>query len=182
MILTLSELKIILQIDDNTQDDLFELQLQILEDAIVDYTNNLFEDDNTIETITASFDATLKTITAKNSFDFVKNYYMVGDQIRVIGSRKNDAVYSIKSVVNNIIEVNEDLIDEDNDLNITIFALKYPKALKQIVADMVNYNVNRNKLVDSESISRHSITYRKIEGQYPVEIIAGLNKYCLFTS
>lgn len=181
MIMTLNELKLLVGIPagDTSNDDYLNEQLDILEDAIVDYTYNRFQDNNTVEEIVAVFDKVNKTITAK-SFDFGKNYYYTDDQIRVVGSRRNDGVYTVTEVNEKVLTVAEELTNEDNDLHFWIACINYPKGLKSIVAEMIEYDMEASKGAKSETISRHSITYKDIgDGQmYPAEIVAKLSKYC----
>ena len=43
---------------------------------------------------------------------------------------------------------------------------------------MIDYDLNNNKNIKSETISRHSITYKDLGSNlYPAEIVGKLNKF-----
>lgn len=176
MINTLTELKLLLGIEGTEQDDLLNLELDITEDFIVEYTHNYFFDERLYLKDNFIFDELTKTITTESKLD----NFTVGQQIRIIGSNLNDNIYIITDITNNIITVDKDLENEENELFALLQVVKYPKGLKRIQAEMVKFNlITAEKTgIKQESISRHSITYgTDTEGVYPDYIVKKLNAY-----
>lgn len=179
-IITLTEVKELLQITTTSTDSLIETLIPIVVVDAHEYTKNYFENyDVQVSSSTIAFGS--DEITADYDFD---DYGFDDDQwIRVKGSYRNNGIYKISSVSSSTITIDtDDSIDsittEDLDDYVTITKIEYPKALKLIIAKMINHHLNDNKDdIKSESISRYSVTYQDSINGYPKSIISGLNRW-----
>lgn len=174
MIMTIEEVKTLLRIEDNSFDSFINMKLEILEEAITNYTNNYFVNTNTVIHDCLSF--VDNKIISKN-YKFTDYYYMINSNVRVTGSIMNDGVYKITGISEKELILDKTFITENNDLLKTIAIVQYPKVLKEIVAEMIDYDLNNNKNIKSETISRHSITYKDLNSLYPAEIVGKLSKF-----
>lgn len=171
MIMTVDELK--KYVDTKEKAPVLEAKLQALELLIRKYTNNNFQDRN--RRFVAPVDVT--------GFQYASELFKVGDTIQVSESHYNDGLYTIKAVDmdNGHIEVNEELVSEP-----VVMATKivYPMDIKLGVANMLSWDLNnRGKVgVQSETISRHSVTYFNMDGDnslmgYPKSLLGFLKPY-----
>lgn len=159
-------------IDTTKSDEMLEDMLQALESLIRKYTNNNFQK----IAFRSKADIKEKKIICKNVL------FSVGDTIQVSYSKYNEGLYVVEGIDANNITVNsEDLIDE---ANVQITRVVYPKDVKVGVINMLKWDLdNRNKVgIQSETISRHSVTYfnmdneNSIEG-YPKSLLGFLKPY-----
>lgn len=90
-----------------------------------------------------------------NSSKFIANQYVL-----VVGSKLNDAVYKITSIVGNKLMVS-DLIEEVTDCY--IYGLAVPKAVLNIVTEVEEYNTKANG-VTQESLGDYSVSYTSENG------------------
>jgi len=182
MIATRTEIKTLLQISDSTKDTLIDALIPIVQDEIVEYCNSHFaktilnmDNENFEGGDTISFIASTKTITDSDSgFPFSS-----GQDVYIYGSKYNDGHYSVLTASAGSLTVSESLIDEVEGAAVTIKLVTWPRALKMIVADMVQYKINgKDAGVTSESISgAMSMGFGNEIGSYPESLLSGLNKY-----
>ena len=94
-------------------------------------------------------------------------YLKEGDTLQVFGSLLNDGLYTIKSINGEILTLNEQIFNEPNVLFIKV---EYPADVQRGVINILrwqlknedkNFNPDAEKEVQSETISRHSVTYAK---------------------
>lgn len=176
MIITLSEVKTLLQIG-SSYDTLINALLPIIEDQIIDYTKNNFTKGDGIVKSTLSFYT--HSIT-DSTLGFDTTYWKPGQSIRVDGTDDNDGTYNIDSVSTSAIIVLEDLITETEGNPIQIRKVQYPKGLKLIASDMIKFNLSTSKAgsgIKSESIDDYSVTFDECKNAYPMRIWQSLNKY-----
>lgn len=171
MIMTVDELK--KYVDTKEKAPVLEAKLQALELLIRKYTNNNFQDRN--RRFVAPVDVT--------GFQYASELFKVDDTIQVSESRYNDGLYTIKAVDldNRHIEVNEELVSESV---VMVTKIVYPTDIKLGVANMLSWDLNnRDKVgVQSETISRHSVTYFNMDGDnslmgYPKSLLGFLKPY-----
>jgi|GEM_PF-2045241 len=183
MIITLAEIKQLLQLGSDHDDVIAEL-IPIVQDFVIKYCNNFFElmPDKIYRTaITISFDSTLKTINDSDS-RFVSAGFPSGLHCRVAGSKFNDGIYKIESVTAGTISLDDDetLIDEsaDGETVMSITVVKFPAGIKLPVSQMIGFNLDTKAMkgISSESLGDHSISYSS-NGAYPDNILRGLNQY-----
>ena len=169
MIMTVDELKKHIQTNEN--DSTLEMKLQALELLIRRYTNNKFQQKN------IRFSASAKNGKLKLSTDMLN----VGDTIEISQSKYNNGVFVIRSKEGENINLSDILIGEDELL---VTKIKYPYDVQMGVVNMMKWELeNRDKVgVQSETISRHSVTYFNMDGDnstmgFPKSLISFLTPY-----
>lgn len=171
MIMTVEELK--KYVDTKEKTPVFEAKLQALELLIRKYTNNNFQDRN--RRFVAKVDAT--------GICYASELFKVGDTVQVSESHYNDGLYVITEVDldNGHIRVDGELTSEPVAM---VTKVVYPMDIKLGVANMLSWDLNnRDKVgVQSETISRHSVTYFNMDGDnslmgYPKSLLGFLKPY-----
>lgn len=169
MILSTKELKEYITTDKN--DSVLEGQLQALELLIRKYTNNNFQQRN------IRFKCPIMTTKIFLETDFLQ----IGDTIQISDSLYSDGVYDIKNKECGFIDVGKSLFDESDVL---VTKVEYPIDVKMGVVNMMRWDLeNRDKVgIQSETISRHSVTYFNMDGDnsligYPKSLIGFLKPY-----
>lgn len=169
MIISTEELKEYITTDKT--DSVLEAQLQALELLIRKYTNNNFQK--------RGIRASCQVMAEKLYTDYP--YFKVGNTIQISESIFNDGIYVIQSIENHLITLDKDLLDES-----TVLATKveYPVDVQMGVVNMLKWDLeNRDKVgVQSETISRHSVTYFNMDGDnslmgYPKSLLGFLKPY-----
>ena len=86
------------------------------------------------------------------------NPFKAGDTLQITESELNAGLVNVRTSSNGVITVKEDLYDESG---VVITKVVYPMDVKLGVANMVKWQLdNGDKVgVQSETISRHSVTY-----------------------
>lgn len=169
MIISVEELK---QYTTTTETDaVLEAKLQALELSIRGYTNNNFQQRN-IRTVCPVMAQKLYT---------PYPHFQVGDTVQISQSIFNDGVYTIKGIVDDMIELDKGLLDENQVL---VTKVEYPKDVVMGVVNMLKWDLeNRKKVgIQSETISRHSVTYFNMDGDnstmgYPKSLLGFLKPY-----
>lgn len=173
MIISAKELKE--HITTDKADSVLEDKLQALELAIRKHTNNRFHQIPLVRvkgTINGG-------VVSYQSFAGFK----AGDTVQVtVGDRAEDCgLYTIKTATSTSCTFNEDIPDIAV-ANIT--KVKYPLDVKMGVVNMMEWDLkNRDKVgIQSETISRHSVTYFNMDGDnstmgYPKSLLGFLKPY-----
>ena len=171
MIMTVEELK--QYIKTNEQDAVLEAKLQALELLIRKKTNNNFQQRSFRFTCDVGSLGLMK----------ISELFKVGDTVELSESDYNKGVYTIISIdsENGCMGLNEALFPEQNVL---VTKVVYPSDVKMGVANMIDWDLNhRSKIgIQSETISRHSVTYFNMDGDnssigYPKSLIGFLQPY-----
>lgn len=153
MIISVEELK--QYITTAETDAMLEVRLQALELSIREYTNNNFQQQN-IRTACQVMAQKLYT---------AYPHFQVGDTVQISQSIFNDGVYTIKSIEDGMIELDKGLLDE-NQVRVT--KVVYPMDVKmgavgimkwKLKNDAANNGEISKKEIQSQTISRHSVTY-----------------------
>lgn len=173
MILSVEELKKYISTD--IQDAVLEAKLQALEILIRKYTNNNFQQ-RAIRTVGVCVSDN-NTIICDKIMPF-----RIGDTIQISKSEYNpDRLCTIAGINENVLTVYEDICDEDYVL---VTKIAYPADIKVGIANMLQWDIeNRSKVgVQSETISRHSVTYFNMDGDnslmgYPKSLVGFLKPY-----
>lgn len=169
MIISIEELKTYNEFT-NKSDEELTIMLNSIEELVRKYTNNNFQNRN-IRFVGSSKNGILEqSIT----------YLNVGDTIQISNSKYNNGLYVIKCIDNTII-LDKTLYD-DRDFIVT--KIEYPPSIKMGVINVMKWEVSsRNKVgIQSETISRHSVTYfnqnssEQILG-YPSSLLGFLKPY-----
>lgn len=172
MILSVEELKKYISTD--VQDAVLEGKLQALEILIRKYTNNNFQQ-RAVRTIG------ICTSEHRIICDRIMPF-KAGDTIQISNSEYNpDRLCTIAEISENVLKVYEDICNEDYVL---ITRITYPMDVKMGVVNMLQWDIeNRSKVgIQSETISRHSVTYFNMDGDnsligYPKSLVGFLKPY-----
>ena len=169
MIISVDELKEF--ITTTKSDKVLEAKLQALEGLVRKYTNNNFQ---------------LKNIrfgcpSMAQKLYLTTPLLKVGDTIQISQSIYNDGIYTIKTIEDKFIELDNTLYDEAEML---VTKVEYPIDIKMGVIEMIKWDLEHEnkKGVQSETISRHSVTYFNMDGDnstlgYPKSIVGFLKPY-----
>lgn len=170
MIMSVEEFKKFVPTD--IADAVIEAKLQALELLIRRYTNNNFQ----------------KRSCRRNA-DIVGGLFMVdaltpfkaGDTVQITESELNEGLVTVKGADISTFTVNEDVEDETDVL---VTKISYPMDVKMGVVNMLKWDMeNRDKVgIQSETISRHSVTYFNMDGDnstmgFPKSLLGFLNPY-----
>jgi hypothetical protein len=183
MIITLDEVKTILQIDVDTNDSLINMFIPLVEQDIVDYCKNDFIDEefdffssNDITFVNSDNSINLTNISTKK--------IVANDSIRVYKSFRNNQVFTVSSVSTNKIIINsiDTIQDEDESETVYITKVKYPIPLKFVAAKMINYQLTTNTDeftpgMKSEKIDDYTITLEDTIQGYPLSYMVALQRY-----
>nr|DAQ25167.1 MAG TPA: head to tail adaptor [Bacteriophage sp.] len=181
MIMSIDELRQFITTDKT--DLVLDAQLQALELLIRKYTNNNFQDRN------RRFKCDVSSI----GLLYASTLFKVGDTVQLSESAFNSGLYTIASIdlENGCMGLNEALTDESDVLVTKIF---YPMDVKMGVVDIIRWKLKNEDInsgdtskmnIQSETLSRHSVTYVQdssetdIDGSFgvPKKYVAFLNAY-----
>ena len=170
MIITVEELRRYINTDEEEQ--ALAGRLQALELLIRGYTNNNFQ----VRGLHCECDISGRTFMSDTFTPFE-----VGDTVQVSGSSKNNGLYTVEMVTDTTFTVNEKTYD---DIDVYVTKVEYPADVKMGVVNLLRWELNnRDKVgVQSESISRHSVTYYNMDGDnsimgYPKSLMGFLRPY-----
>lgn len=168
MIISVDELKRF--VTTNKTNEELEIELLALESQIRAYTNNNFQNKN----------IRFKTNASNSKLNLATPLLKVGDTIQISQSKYNDGVYVIQSIDEGL-SLDNELIDEQGLL---ITKIEYPKDVQMGVVKMLKWNIERGDKVgvQSETISRHSVSYFNMDGDnsilgVPKSLIGFLKPY-----
>ena len=171
MIMSVEELKLYISTGE-TPDEVLEAKLQALELMIRSYTNNNFQ--KRAYRRTADIVGGLFVVEALTPFK-------VGDTIQVTESRFSEGLYTVKDADDSTFTVNEDVVDE---ADVLVTKVEYPADVKLGVANLMKWDLEkRDKVgIQSETISRHSVTYFSMDGDnssmgFPKSLMGFLKPY-----
>lgn len=146
-------------------------KLDAVELLIRAYTNNNFQ--NRYVRFTA--------VSLGNRLFGTSDFLKVGDTVQISQSKVNDGLYAITETGDDFICVNKDLYRYSNNL---VTKVEYPADVKNGVIDLLKWEVkNRKKVgIQSETLSRHSVTYFNQDADnqvmgYPVVLLGFLKPY-----
>lgn len=169
MIISVEELKQYISTDKS--DQVLEAMLQALEMTIRSHTNNNFQN---------RYIRTYCPVMAQKLYaDFP--LLAVGDTVQISESEFSNGVYVIREIADRYISLDKNLLDESRVL---VTKVEYPMDVKMGVVNMMKWDLeNREKVgIQSETISRHSVTYFNMDGDnslmgYPKSLLGFLKPY-----
>ena len=172
MIMTVAELRQFIETD--VEDQVLEARLQALELSIRAYTNNNFQ--------VRAFRAVAVSMADHELLCNGAVPFSEGDTLQITESDfMPDCLVTVKTVADGTITVNEALYDESG---VVITKVKYPQDIKMGVVNLMKWELNsRDKAgIASETISRHSVTYRdetttNFTNGYPSSLMGFLRPY-----
>ncbi len=176
MIISLGELKKYITADE--EDFVLESKLQALELSIRKYTNNNFQK----KAYRRNADI------AGGIFDVGAGApFKEGDTVQVSESGLNEGLYTIKEVSGSTFTVKEDVVDERNVL---VTKVDYPMDVKMGAVNIIKWQLKNEaansgdtsrKNIQSETISRHSVTYVTDKTEEDISMEFGVpKKYVAF--
>lgn len=172
MIMTVTELKQFVTTD--VPNNVLEARLQALELLIRAYTNNNFQKRAFRAVAVAVADGNQLLVPGSTPFK-------AGDTLEITESELNAGLVTVSAVSNGSITVAEELYDESG---VVLTKVVYPADVKQGVARMLQWQLdNGDKVgVQSETISRHSVTYFNMDGDnstmgFPKSLLGFLKPY-----
>jgi len=158
-------------IETSLTDEALEAKLQGLELLIRKHTNNNFQKVN--------FRAVCPVESQKLSTDY--GMFRVGDTVMISQSFYNDDLYQVMEIEGNYITLDKPLADEPR---VVVTKVEYPLDVKMGVINMLKWDLeNRDKVgIQSETISRHSVTYFNMDGDnstmgFPRSLLGFLQPY-----
>ena len=167
MIISVEELKEYIKTDKTDKE--LEASLQALELSIRKYTNNNFQKQN------------IRTRCPVMAQKLYTDYplFKVGDTVQVSQSIYNDGIYTVEAVEDGFLSLDKLLIDENKVLCTKV---EYPEDVKMGVVNMIKWDMKKKVGVQSETISRHSVTYFNMDGEnstigYPKSLLGFLKHY-----
>lgn len=171
MIMTVEELR--QYINTNETDAMLKMKLSAIELMIRKYTNNNFQ--NRGFRIEADIRAGVFMSESLIPFD-------VGDTIMVSESDLQSDCLAVVTEANDLTFITDSEWADDN--NILVTKVVYPADIKIGVVNLMKWELNnRDKVgIQSETISRHSVTYADANGDnyvigYPKSLIGFLKQY-----
>lgn len=169
MIISVSKLRT--YVTTSLDDSVLEEKLQALESLVRKYTNNNFQNTK----------IRFKCNASSTGLELSTSHLIVGDTVQISQTNYNDGVYYISSIGGNNITLDKTLFDEDD---VMVTKVEYPYDVKMGVVNLVKWDLsNREKVgVQSETISRHSVTYFNMDGDnsimgYPKSLMGFLDPY-----
>ena len=173
MIMSIEKLREYITTD--KQDSVLEDMLQALELSIRKYTNNNFQDRNRRFYCNAS---------ATHGLHYASVLFAVGDTVQISNSAFNMGLYTIASIdmENGYMGLNEALTDESNVL---VTKVLYPMDVIMGVVDIIRWKIKNEEMnsgdtskkeIQSETISRHSVTYAQDATESDIDASFGVPK------
>lgn len=170
MIMSVEEFKTF--VDTDIADAVIEAKLQAIEMLIRKYTNNNFQKRSYRKT--ADIVGGLFLVDALTPFK-------VGDTVQITESQLNEGLFTVEETDDSTFTVKEDVEDESDVL---VTKVAYPMDVKMGVVNLMKWDLeNRDKVgIQSETISRHSVTYFNMDGDnsligYPKSLVGFLKPY-----
>ncbi len=152
-------------------------KLLALEFAIRKYSNNNFQNRNVRSLVDI----------ATGVVRFPSPYLKVGDTVQITDSAFNNGLFTIKTKDAEGFTVNEEIYDEEAVL---VTKVEYPADVQmgaieimrwKLKNETANYDDTAPKEIQSESISRHSVTYAKDATESDIDAEFGVpRKYTSF--
>lgn len=169
MLMTVDKLKNYITTDET--DSALEVKLQALESLIRNYTHNNFQ----VREIRSQSEISDGVILN------APKYISVGDTIQISDSLLNNGLYIVESLFGGVAEVDGKLLDCTKNI---ITKVRYPSDVIFGAVNMLKWDLeNRDKVgIQSETISRHSVTYFNMDGEnaimgYPKSLLGFLKPY-----
>ena len=172
MILSVEKAKSLISFP-NWTDEKIEMKLKAVEQTIRAYTNNNFQNRG------------IRVQACIRGGVFMSESlipFAVDDTVQVSESLYNSGLFTISSEPGDTtFEVNEDTCDEDDVL---VTKVEYPADVVDCCVNLLEWEVNnRGKVgIQSETLSRHSVTYFNMDGAnnimgYPASLLGCLKPY-----
>lgn len=170
MIISVEEVKELIDTK-NWTDKKIEMKLKAIESAIRSYTNNNFQNRA----------VRLECPVMNQQLYGGVTGLVVGDTVQLSESQFNNGLYVVESISDDYIKLSEDLLDESHCL---VTKIVYPEDVVDVAVNLLEWEINnRSKVgIQSETLSRHSVTYFNMDGDnstqgYPKSLMGALKPY-----
>lgn len=171
MIISVEKAKKLIKFNDWT-DERIERKLKAVEQTIRAYTNNNFQNRS------IRFKG---SIIAQQLQGFNIPGIKIGDTVQITESKYNMGLHVIKSISKDVITTDNRLIDESHVL---VTKVEYPEDVIDCAINLLEWDVKyREKVgIQSETLSRHSVSYFNMDGDnsfmgYPKSLLGCLAAY-----
>ena len=168
MIISIEELKEMPKFANYSSVEL-KMEMKAIEQAIRSYTNNNFQDQT----------KRIESASLKGVLQGTSPYFKVGDTLQI--SKSNNAGLYVITEIGDHTALDDTLFDEQYNL---VTKIHYPADVVAGAIRLLDWKLTRsNKIgVQSESISRHSVTYFNMDGDnsimgYPKSLFGFLKPY-----
>ena len=172
MIISIEKAKDLVSFPESWTDDKIKMKLLAVEQTIRAYTNNNFQDKG----FRVTADIADGVITAATQIPF-----SAGDTVQISESFYNKGLFTVSSVDDQTFTVSENTKDE---VVVLITKVVYPADVIACAVNLLEWEVqNRGKVgIQSETLSRHSVTYFNMGAAdqvmgYPVSLLGCLKAY-----
>lgn len=154
MIISVNDLKKYITTD--VADEVLEARLQALELSIRGYTHNHFHK--------KGFKTFANCADGKLVCD-LPQFFKAEDTVEISCSYYNEGLYTVSAIDGSTLTLNTELLPEDSVL---VYKIEYPADVKMGVVDIMKWKLKNEaansgdtskKDIQSETISRHSVTY-----------------------
>lgn len=170
MVLSVKELRQFVKTSE--EDTVLETKLQALETLIRAYSNNNFQ---------ARAFRSRATVNEGGIVCHSQVPVKPEDTLQISESAYNDGLFTVMAVNGSTITVKEETICENS---VILTKVAYPPDIKMGVVNMMKWDLeNRDKVgIQSETISRHTVTYFNMDGDnsvmgYPKSLLGFLKPY-----
>lgn len=171
MIISVEQAKALIDLADWT-DAKIEMKLKAVEQTIRAYTNNNFQ--------VRGFRVRASIVNGQITAECVVPFG-IDDTVQISGSRYNDGLYTVVGAYGETFTVSEKIKDENAVL---ITKVVYPDDVIDCCLNLLEWEKeHRAKVgIQSETLSRHSVTYFDMNGNnslmgYPVSLLGCLKAY-----
>jgi hypothetical protein len=158
VIITLAQVKSILQIADTSQDTLISLLIPEIQKSIVRRCNNSFLNTD-VQLVASTIAFTTTMITDSDSHFIDEGYFFNGMDLKVYGSKLNDGIFEIKTVAAGTLTTETAITQcqptrvETAENEIILTMVDFSKIDKFDIAMLMKYYLaKQGKLVNSESL------------------------------
>lgn len=146
-------------------------KLTAIEELIRSYTNNNFQNRAVRFEGASVFDRVYGT----------SPFLKIGDTVQISQSKVNDGLYTIEEITDEYIVLDKDIFSVSKNL---VTKVEYPTVIKSGAIDLMKWEItNRDKVgIQSDTLSRHSVTYFNMDGEnsvmgYPKSLLGFLKPY-----
>ena len=171
MIISIDEAKQLIDFNGWT-DEKIARKLKAIEQTIRAYTNNNFQKR-----------AYRKTADIVGGLFYANDplLFNVGDTVQISESELNEGLFTVASVSDDTFTVEEDIVDE---VDILVTKVEYPADVVECALNLLEWEINNRAKVgiQSETLSRHSVTYFNMDGAnqvmgFPASLLGCLKAY-----
>ena len=172
MIISVEKAKELVSFPDGWTDEKIKMKLLAVEQTIRAYTNNNFQNRG----FRVQADIAAGVFMSESLIPF-----SVGDTVQVSESRLNEGLFTVYTADDQTFMVDEETRDE---AAVLVTKIEYPADVVACCVNLLEWEVNnRGKVgVQSETLSRHSVTYFNMDGAnqvmgYPASLLGCLKAY-----